>query len=342
MKYISLFTGIGGFEIGLEKVYPQAECLFYSEIDPYAIKIYQKKFPDHKNIGDITAIDPEDIEDIEGIQSCDLITASFPCTNLSSMANFRGNNRGIDGPKSGLFHDMVRVMGYIVEKNPSVKFIVENNFSMRKDEREKIFSILQQNFSPVYQTVIDNAMFGVQTRKRIIWTNFPVQAEVNNQEKQTWTDVLEPLDSLTENDLCTDAMVECLNKLLEYKNPKGYTIIAEKDGETGLYKFVKVLTTTQKSRWEIQKRSDTSDGNCKPIVSHSGGGNNLLIDRRFGNMTDLSNKFFRLRKFTVREIERLFGFPDGFTEGNSVTRRKMSLGNSIPVFIVKHVLKNLE
>ena len=48
--YFSTFTGIGGFELGIGD---KGECVGYSEIDPYAIKIYQSHFPKHKNYGDI-------------------------------------------------------------------------------------------------------------------------------------------------------------------------------------------------------------------------------------------------------------------------------------------------
>lgn len=57
MKYISLFSGIGGFEIGIESIFPNAECLGYSEIDTSAMKIYQHYFPDHTPLGNVSEID---------------------------------------------------------------------------------------------------------------------------------------------------------------------------------------------------------------------------------------------------------------------------------------------
>lgn len=78
------------------------ECLGYSEIDKYALKIYNRHFPNHKNLGDIKCIQKDDIVKLG---KCDLVVAGFPCTNLSSMANFKGNNKGLKGPKSGLFYE---------------------------------------------------------------------------------------------------------------------------------------------------------------------------------------------------------------------------------------------
>ena len=52
MKYLSLFTGIGGFELGIG---PAHECVGYSEIDKYAVQIYQKHF-NHKNLGNAVTV----------------------------------------------------------------------------------------------------------------------------------------------------------------------------------------------------------------------------------------------------------------------------------------------
>ena len=108
MKYISLFSGIGGFEQGIHKIYPNAECIAYSEIDKYAIQIYKTHFPEHVNLGDITKITNSKIKGLVKKYGCDLVVSGFPCTNLSSMANIKGDNSGLKGPKSGLFYDMIR------------------------------------------------------------------------------------------------------------------------------------------------------------------------------------------------------------------------------------------
>ena len=55
MKYLSTFTGIGGFEKAIHDVFPESECIGYSEIDKFAIQTYEKNFPEYKdlNFGDI-------------------------------------------------------------------------------------------------------------------------------------------------------------------------------------------------------------------------------------------------------------------------------------------------
>ena len=97
MKYLSLFSGIGGFELGIGD---KAECIGFSEIDKYAIQIYLKHFPTHKNYGDITKIDPATLPDF------DLICGGFPCQSFS-IAGKRG---GFNDTRGTLFFDIARIL----------------------------------------------------------------------------------------------------------------------------------------------------------------------------------------------------------------------------------------
>lgn len=79
MKYLSLFSGIGGFEQGIHTVFPDtAECLGFSEVDKNCISIYKHHFPDHENLGDICEID---FKPFYG--QVDLVVGGSPCKDLS-------------------------------------------------------------------------------------------------------------------------------------------------------------------------------------------------------------------------------------------------------------------
>ena len=88
MKYLSLFSGIGGFELGIGD---RAECIGYSEIDKYAIQIYKKHFK-HKNYGDITTIQTKQLPDF------DLLVGGFPCQSFS----IAGKRKGFDDTRGTL------------------------------------------------------------------------------------------------------------------------------------------------------------------------------------------------------------------------------------------------
>lgn len=94
----SLFSGIGGLELGLEMrglgpVVWQAEC------DPYARAVLEKHWPGVKRYEDVREID-------ERAERPDVICGGFPCQDISSA----GKRAGIDGERSGLWRELARVL----------------------------------------------------------------------------------------------------------------------------------------------------------------------------------------------------------------------------------------
>lgn len=96
MNVLSLFSGIGGIDLGLEA--HGCKTTAYSEIDPYASKIMAKRFPDAVNLGDITTIDWSEAHERFG--GFDIICGGFPCQDIS----LAGKGAGIaEGTRSGLW-----------------------------------------------------------------------------------------------------------------------------------------------------------------------------------------------------------------------------------------------
>lgn len=114
MKYLSLFSGIGGFELGIQPTknkLQQWECVGYSEIDKYAIQIYEKHFS-HKNLGDITKIKTKELPEIE------FLCGGFPCQSFS-IAGLRG---GFEDTRGTLFFQIARILKATQPKG----FLLEN------------------------------------------------------------------------------------------------------------------------------------------------------------------------------------------------------------------------
>lgn len=114
MQVLSLFSGIGGLDLGLEA--HGCKTVAYSEIDPYASRVMAERFPDAVNVGDITTIDWGAVNERFG--RIDIICGGFPCQDIS----FAGKGAGIaEGTRSGLwafYADAVRVLrpgGVLVE-----------------------------------------------------------------------------------------------------------------------------------------------------------------------------------------------------------------------------------
>ncbi len=96
MKFGSLFAGIGGFDLGLERA--GMECRWQVEIDDYATKVLEKHWPDVKRYRDI-----RDVNDLEWV---DLICGGFPCQDIS----YAGKGAGIEGARSGLWSEYARII----------------------------------------------------------------------------------------------------------------------------------------------------------------------------------------------------------------------------------------
>jgi DNA (cytosine-5)-methyltransferase 1 len=77
IKFIDLFTGLGGMRIGLENACNEigiaAKCVFTSEIKHHAIKTYQNNSPEQYILSDIATIQTNIIPEF------DLLLAGFPC-----------------------------------------------------------------------------------------------------------------------------------------------------------------------------------------------------------------------------------------------------------------------
>ena len=94
----SLFAGIGGFDLGFERV--GMSCKWQVEIDDYATKVLKKHWPDVHRERDITQCGRHNLEPV------DVICGGFPCQDIS----YAGRGAGLDGERSGLFFEAVRVV----------------------------------------------------------------------------------------------------------------------------------------------------------------------------------------------------------------------------------------
>lgn len=98
MKLGSLFDGSGGFP--LAGVINGIKPVWSSEIEAYPLRVTAARFPDVKQLGDVTKIDGAAIEPV------DIITFGSPCQDLSVA----GKQKGIhDGERSSLFFEAVRI-----------------------------------------------------------------------------------------------------------------------------------------------------------------------------------------------------------------------------------------
>lgn len=97
-RVLDLFSGIGGFSLGLERT-GGFKTVAFCEIDPYCRKVLGKHWPGVPCHDDITTR-----EFVEG--EADVITGGFPCQDLS----FAGRGAGLTGSRSGLYRELIRAI----------------------------------------------------------------------------------------------------------------------------------------------------------------------------------------------------------------------------------------
>ena len=94
----SLFDGIGGFPLAGIKA--GISPVWASEIEPFPVRVTQKRLPGMKHYGDVSKLNGGDLEPV------DIITFGSPCQDLS----IAGKRSGLDGARSGLFREAIRII----------------------------------------------------------------------------------------------------------------------------------------------------------------------------------------------------------------------------------------
>ena len=97
MKVLDLFSGIGGFSLGLERT-GYFETVAFCEIEEFPRKILAKHWPEVNCFDDIRTAD------FRFVGPVDVVTAGFPCQDISHA----GKRAGISGERSGLFWEVLR------------------------------------------------------------------------------------------------------------------------------------------------------------------------------------------------------------------------------------------
>ena len=114
--FAELFSGIGLMRLGLEQT--GIQCQFANDLDANKNLIYQHHFgSSHLHAGDIAQLRAAQMP------STDLITASFPCQDLS----LAGNRQGLSGKRSGLFHEFIRILTELKRERRAPRIVLLEN-----------------------------------------------------------------------------------------------------------------------------------------------------------------------------------------------------------------------
>lgn len=322
VRYFSSFAGIGGFELGIQQAAESlsflAECVGYSEIDKHAVATYERRFPGHRNFGDITTLEAESLPDFE------LFVGGFPCQAFS----IGGKRLGFEDTRGTLFFDVARILA---AKRPQ-NFILENVKGLLSHDGGRTFRVIIRTLTELgylveWQVLNSKDHQVPQSRERVYIVGhlgglagravLPFAGQGNPHSTvgvSTETAVARTFTAGGNSG----------------GNHSGMTVIHERT----IFPFMEGNPARLQ---EITKARSVSQRVYLPELCQT------LNPGAASGGPELP-KFLmeeRIRRLSITEQERLQGFPDDWTEGSSVTQRSKQIGNAVSVPVVRDVTVRL-
>lgn len=363
----SLFDGIGGWLLAAR--HAGVTPVWASEIEPFPCAVTARHFPDVKQLGDITKINPDEIEPV------DIICAGSPCQDLS----IAGKRKGLDGERSGLFRtavDLVRRMRertagkyprfFVWENVPGVfssnrgmdfqavlEEIGESEIPMPQGNRWAPAGLVQFPGVEIAWRVLDAQYWGVPQRRRRIFLVADFAAydrragEILFESQSVCGDSAESTGAGEGAARGTEDCARATGK--KYTRAAGFCA----GGSAGVVGYQVECAATLTTRWGGQAPTvaiydmthadevmrPVKDGIVPTLNARMGtGGNQVPVAHIYGAQAASSSI---VRRLTPTECERLQGLEDGYTEGGSDTARYKALGNGMAQPCADYVIRRI-
>ena len=307
IKVIELFAGVGSQAMSLRNIGLDYEVLGISEIDKFAVKSYEAIHGKVHNFGDISKI--------EELPYCDLLTYSFPCTDISVAGGQKGISKDT---RSGLLLEVERLLLKAKENGTLPKYLLLENVKNLVGKKfikdfERWISFLNSLGYYSNWEVLNAKDYGIpQNRERVFVVSslenihyvFPKKQELKIKMK----DLLE--EHVPEKYYLSEKYLKCFSDM---KNRNGFI-----RGE----------------RFNPRKLEDCNIAFA--ITTRAG-------DRATDNFIKTGEK---IRKLTPLEVWRLMGFSDNDyyaakSVGTSNAQLYKQAGNSIVVTVLEAIFRQL-
>lgn len=381
MRYLSLFSGIEACSVAWKHL--NWECVGFSEIEPFPCAVLKYHYPDIPNLGDVTKI-TEDM--IKSLGNIDLIVFGSPCQDLS----IAGQRTGFDGQKSSLFFDAIRIIEY-AKKHCNLRFALWENVygSFTSNEGKDFTKVVEQmvglrgitqpkkwcnegvatteNGLLEWRT-LDAKWFGVpQQRRRVFaladYGDWYSRRPILLEQKLMLENITQSTNKKQNN---SRAIEDCFGKhaqafRIDFNNSNAMkpsnkdsgfkpidvapTITATNECPSGARGGMIIVDNVYLLDIRHNDVPIAKDIDISPTVTAK----NLCDVSMISSVITLNN--LRVRHFTIKEAERLQGFPDDYTkvpyrnktaEQAPYTPRYKALGNSMAVPVMKWIGEQIE
>lgn len=359
---LSLFDGMSCGQIALDKLNVNIDAYYASEVDKYAIQVTKHNYQNTIHIGSVVDITIKRIDkftillnDTYIIDTRKLIViGGSPCqgfsfagkmlgsvtecnievTSLEQYIDLKNKDFQFKG-QSYLFWEYVRILN---EVQPQY-YLLENVKMVKK--WEKMFNDTMGR-EPI---MINSALVSAQTRKRLYWTNIPNIAQPIDRDlyiKDILEDEVDDKYYMSNKSLRGFKRHKRRHKVrgngfgfrpIENMNTKSYTLTdSGKNRATDTY--IKTIRLGDIGSNAQAHRVYSTNGKSVCLSTASGGQ---------GSATGLYliPKYYKIRKLTPKECERLQTVPDDYTSSVSDSQRYKMLGNGWTVEVIKHIFSSL-
>lgn len=321
LKVFEAFAGIGAPRKALSNLGINFEILYTSEINGDAIEAYRKLYGENNNLGDISRIEIDKLEDF------DLFVAGFPCQDISHNGKQEGMK---EGTRSGLVWNALQIVSYkrpkyVVLEN--VRNLLNEKFS--EDLNRIILTLKSLGYTVKYQ-LLNAKNFGVCQNRERVFIVASLEGEFLIPKKSNKP--LTNLHDLLVDDDCDNIKDEIKKRIME-------------EAKTGI-----IRKAIPENRESIQNKviclNSKNIYNKQPSqqyrVYSKNGIMTTLSAQLNGRYNVISSKGF-IRKITEKEslLLQCFDLQDYEKLKDMGTKIYKLSGNSIPVYMLEELFNQL-
>lgn len=308
-KVLSLFSGVGGIDLGFEQT-GQFETILANEFDANAAKTYAMNFDNPILVEDIHNIDATKLPDF------DILLSGFPCQAFS-VAGYR---KGFEDERGDLFFETLRI---IKEKRPRVVFL-ENVKNLVNHDNGNTFKVIKEALTYhgyyIKYKVMNAKEYGniPQNRERIYIVGFDNKEDYMNF---SFPEKIELQTTLSD-------IIDFESKIDDYF----YYTETKHSYYPALVEGIKSQATVY--QWRRKYVRENKSNVVPTLTANMGtGGNNVPLI-----LSDTG-----IRKLTPRECFNAQGFPDEFRllEDMALSHLYKQAGNSVVVPVIERIATNI-